>query len=77
MPRQLIEVDWRGGLTVNDAIQSFLVDHPDSYYIPASRRWLMYLTREHGLIQMFDDFTTMDDTEIADYITGVLEMLYG
>jgi hypothetical protein len=76
MQRQLIEVDWFGELTVNDAIQSYLVDHPDSYYIPANRRWVMYLTREHGLIQMFDDFSMMDDVEVSEYITAVLEMLY-
>lgn len=76
MQRELIEVDWHGALTVNDAIQSYLVDHPDSYYIPANRRWVMYLTREHGLVQIFNDFTMMDDVEVSEYITAVLEMLY-
>lgn len=77
MERQLVEVDWVGiPLSVPDAVQSYLVEHPDSYYMPASRQWLYYLTREHGLLQVVHDFSMMDDDAVSEYIIGVLELLY-
>jgi hypothetical protein len=76
-PRQLIEVDWTGALTALDAIQSFLVEHPTSYYMAPNRQWLFYLTRKHGLLQLVNDFSTMSKRDIGDYIMGVLELMDG
>jgi hypothetical protein len=74
---RLVEVNWTA-LPYNefDAIQSLLVDHPGWYYIPPSRQWLCYLTRDHGLLKLVNDFSMMEDEQIDEYITGVLEMLY-
>jgi hypothetical protein len=74
--KTLVTVDWRGALTVNDAIHSYLVEEPGSYYIPVNRQWLMYLDRDYGMLEMIHDFSDMDDDEISDYILGVLELLY-
>jgi hypothetical protein len=74
---QLIEVDWTGlPYDVFDAVQSFLVDHPDSYYLAPNLKWMCYLTREFGLIMLHHDFSGMDDEEISDYLVGALELLY-
>jgi hypothetical protein len=76
IPKTLVAVDWRGALTVNDAIHSYLVEEPGSYYIPGNRQWLMYLDRDYGMLEMIHDFSDMDDDDISDYILGVLELLY-
>lgn len=73
--RELIEVDWTGALSATDAIQSFLVEHPTSYYMAPNRQWLYYLTRKHGLLQLVEDFSTMSREEIGDYIMAVVELL--
>lgn len=75
--RRLVEVNW-AALPYNefDAIQSLLVDHPGWYYICPSQQWICYLTREHGLLKLENDFTMMSENDIEEYIVGVLEMLY-
>ncbi len=75
--RQLIEVRWDGlEYGVFDAIQSLLVEHPQSYYMATNKQWLCYLTRDYGLLKLINDFTMMSDRDIDDYIIGVLELLY-
>lgn len=74
---QLVEVNWVGlDYGVVDAIQSLLVEHPETYYMATNRQWLWYLTREHGLLQLVNDYTMMSDEQVDEYIAGVLEMLY-
>lgn len=72
----LIETDWMVPLGLNDAIQSFLVEHPTTYYMAGNRQFMFYLTREHGLLQIVNDFTMMEEEEVEEYLAGVLEMLY-
>lgn len=75
--RRLVEVDWTGiEYGVWDAIQSFLVEHPDSYYMAPTEQWLCYLTREFGLLKIVNNFSILTKEETDDYITEVLEGLY-
>lgn len=73
--RRLVEVDWRVPLGVEDAIQSYLVEHPDSYYLAGNNLW--YLDRDLGLLLLQHDFSAMNDEEISEYLIGVLELLTG
>lgn len=78
MSKTLVEVDWVGTpLSVHDAIQSYLVEHPESYWLPPGRRWIYYLDRDLGLLQLVHDFTMMNDEEITAYLIGALEMFRG
>lgn len=76
-PTRLVEVNWTA-LPYNefDVIQGLLIEHPGWYYMVPNQQWLCYLTREHGLLKLVNDFTMMSKEEIDDYIEGVLEMLY-
>jgi hypothetical protein len=74
--RKLIAVDWRVPLGAVDAIQSFLVEHPGTYYMSGNRQSLYLLTREHGLLFLVNDFRGLTNDQVAEYIRGVLEFLY-
>lgn len=41
----------------------------------ANRRWLYFLTRDYGMLQLFNDFRAMSDEQVRDYILGALEFL--
>lgn len=73
--RRLVEVDWRVPLGVEDAIQSYLVEHPDSYYISGNNQHLWYLDRDLGLVLLQHDFSRMNDEEISEYLIGVLDLM--
>lgn len=76
-PVRLVEANWVGlDYNVWDAIQSLLVEHPGWYYMAPSKQWLCYLTQEHGLLMLQNDFSDMEDEAIDEYIVGVLELLY-
>lgn len=73
----LYPVSWIGlEYGVFDAIQSLLVEHPGWYYMAPNQQWMCYLTRDHGLLKLVNDFTMMSEEEIDEYVEGVLEMLY-
>lgn len=75
--RRLVEVEWdQIEYGVFDVIQSYLVEHPDSYYMAPTEQWLCYLTREFGLLMLVEDFSAMSEEDIEEYITGALELLY-
>lgn len=72
----LVESDWMAiDFSVWDAIQSYLVDHPDHYYMAPNNQWLCYLTRKRGLIMFEHDFTNFSDEEISAFIIGALELM--
>jgi hypothetical protein len=71
----LIESDWRGALTVFDAIQSYLVEHPEHYYMAPSYQWLCVVTRDLGLVMFERDFRGMSEEDIGEYIFGALDMM--
>lgn len=76
-PFRLVEANWTGiDYNVWDSIQGLLVEHPGWYYMAPSYQWLCYLTRDHGLIMLTNDFSAMSEEDIDEYIVGVLEMMY-
>ena len=72
---RLVETDWLVPLGYSDAIQSLLAETPTAYYMVPSRRWLYFLTRDMGLIQINKDFTIMSHEEIVAYLTNVIDHL--
>lgn len=71
----LVEVDMSVcNYTPFDAIYSYLVEHPDHFYMAPNNQWLCYLVRGRGLLMFTNDFNGMTDEEISDYLIGALEM---
>jgi hypothetical protein len=63
------------GVEIPDVIQSYLVEHPNSYYMPPNNQHLWYLDRQAGLILVQRDFTNLSHEEISDIIIAILEDL--
>jgi hypothetical protein len=41
----------------------------------ANRQWLFFLTRDFGMLQLFNDFRAMSNEQVVEYIFGALEFL--
>lgn len=68
---KLIEVDWRGPPSINDAINSFLVEQPNTVYLSPSGHTLCLAIRGQGLVMVNGHFHDMTEDQIAELVDHI------
>jgi hypothetical protein len=56
-------------------IQSYLVDHPDKYYMAPNRQFIYILTRRSGLVEVRQDWRNVPDERVGAYVAYLRGML--